>query len=134
LTLPSYPVGVALLGLAAATGVGHEPFLRALAGMAILFAVYALLWFVYPAGMGLGDVKLSGVIGLYLGWVGWGALAIGGFSAFLIGGVVGIVLMLFAGGGRKTRVPFGPFMLIGALVGILVGERLADAYTSLTFG
>ena len=132
LTLPSYPVGLALLGFAAAFDDGHTPFLRALLGMAVLFAFYALLWLVYPAGMGLGDVKLSGVLGLYLGWVGWGAVVVGAFSAFVLGGLVGIGVILFAGGGRKSKVPFGPFMLVGMLVGILWGQSLAHAYTSVT--
>ena len=132
LTLPSYPVAIALLGVAAVAEDGHTPFLRALLGMAVLFAFYALMWLVYPAGMGLGDVKLSGVLGLYLGWLGWGSLVVGAFSAFVFGGLVGIGVILFAGGGRKTKVPFGPFMLLGTLVGILWGQSIAHAYTSLT--
>jgi leader peptidase (prepilin peptidase)/N-methyltransferase len=132
LTLPSYPVGIVLLAVAAAVDDGHTPFVRALLGMVVLFAFYALMWLVYPAGMGLGDVKLSGVLGLYLGWLGWGSLVVGAFSAFVFGGLVGVGVILFAGGGRKTKVPFGPFMLLGTLVGILWGESLADAYTSLT--
>jgi leader peptidase (prepilin peptidase)/N-methyltransferase len=132
LTLPSYPVALVLLAVAAVAEDGHTPFLRALWGMLALFAFYALLWLVYPAGMGLGDVKLSGVLGLYLGWIGWGALVVGAFSAFVLGGLVGIGVILVAGGGRKTKVPFGPFMLLGTLVGILWGQSLADAYTSLT--
>lgn len=134
LTLPSYGVGVVLLGLVAATGAQDWPFERALIGMGALFAFYFAVWFVYPAGMGFGDVKLSGVLGLYLGWIGWGALAVGAFAAFAIGGGVGIALMLFAGGGRKTQIPFGPFMLAGALVGILAGQAIGHAYTSVTLG
>lgn len=134
LTLPSYGVGLALLGIAAGVGPGHTPYLRAVFGGLILLGFYGLVWLVYPAGMGFGDVKLSGVVGLYLGWLGWGALVVGAFAAFVIGGVVGIGVILFAGGGRKTRVPFGPFMLVGALVGIFAGESLAHAYRSITFG
>jgi leader peptidase (prepilin peptidase)/N-methyltransferase len=130
LTLPSYPVGLALLGLAA--GVDHDPhaFVRALLGMAALFAFYGVVWFAYPAGMGLGDVKLSGVLGLYLGWLGWGQLVVGAFAAFAIGAAVSIGVIVFHDAGRKTRIPFGPFMLAGALVGIFAGHPLAHAYTS----
>src|SRR3954465_3045817 len=117
LTLPSYPVGIVLLGIAAAGDDGHTPFVRALLGMVVLFAFYALMWLVYPAGMGLGDVKLSGVLGLYFGWVGWGELVTGAFAAFVMGGLVGIGVILFGGGSRKSKVPFGPFMLLGTLVG-----------------
>ncbi len=131
LTLPSYPVGIGLLALAAGFGDDWDAFIRALLAMAVLFVFYGLLWFVYPSGMGFGDVKLSGVVGLYLGWVGWGALMVGAFGGFLVGGLVGIGVILFAGGGRKSRIPFGPFMLIGALIGIFAGQPLADGYRSL---
>jgi leader peptidase (prepilin peptidase)/N-methyltransferase len=134
LTLPSYPVGIVLLGIAAIAQDGHTPFVRALLGMLVLFAFYAILWFVYPGGMGLGDVKLSGVLGLYLGWLGWGQLVVGAFSAFVLGGLVGIGVIVFGGGSRKSKVPFGPFMIIGTFVAVFVGTPLAHAYTSLTVG
>lgn len=130
LTLPSYPVALVLLAVAAVVDGGWHPLVRAVAAAAILLVFYGLLWFVYPAGMGFGDVKLSGVLGLYLGWVGWGALVVGAFGAFLLGGVVGIGVMI-AGGGRKSKIPFGPFMLAGAAVGIFVGGPLADGYRSM---
>jgi leader peptidase (prepilin peptidase) / N-methyltransferase len=134
LTLPSYPVGLALLALAAALESHWWALGRAAIGLGALLAFYGVLWLVYPAGMGFGDVKLSGVVGMYLGWVGWGALVVGAFAAFLIGAFVGIGMILFAGGGRKSKIPFGPFMLAGALVGIFVGEGLAHAYNSLLTG
>ena len=133
LTLPSYPVGIVLLGMAAAVDGDAWPFERALIGMAALFAFYFIIAFISPRGMGFGDVKLSGVVGLYLGWIGWGALAVGAFAAFVLGGLTGIGVVLFAGGGRKTKVPFGPFMLLGALVGIYAGQAIGHAYTSTTF-
>jgi leader peptidase (prepilin peptidase)/N-methyltransferase len=134
LTLPSYPVGAVLLGIAALTGSDSGSWIRALIAGAAMFAVYFLLCLAYPAGMGFGDVKLSGVLGLYLGWLGWGTLAVGLFLGFLLGGVFGIALIAVKKGGRKTAVPFGPFMLGGALIAILVGERLADAYLGVTIG
>jgi leader peptidase (prepilin peptidase)/N-methyltransferase len=134
LTLPSYGVGLVLLGVA--SGVHHDGWslARAAIGMAILFGFYFTVAMIAPRGMGFGDVKLAGVIGLYLAWLGWAELAVGAFAAFFVGAVVGIGVILFAGGGRKTRVPFGPFMLVGALIGIFVGHQLASAYTSLTIG
>lgn len=133
LTLPSYPVGLVLLGIA--SGVHHNgwSFARALIGMAALFAFYFTVAFIAPRGMGFGDVKLSGVIGLYLAWLGWGELAVGAFAAFVVGAVVGVGAMLVTGGGRKMKIPFGPFMLVGALIGIFAGHPLASAYSSLTF-
>ena len=99
-----------------------------------MFTVYFLLCLAYPAGMGFGDVKLSGVLGLYLGWLGWGVLAVGLFLGFLLGGVFGIALIATGRGGRKSAVPFGPFMLGGALLAVFVGQRLADAYARVALG
>ena len=131
LTLPSYPVGVALLGVAALAG-SDGSWLRALAGGAAMFAVYFALCFAYPAGMGFGDVKLAGVLGLHLGWLGWGAWVVGLFLGFFLGGVFGVALIALRRGGRKTAVPFGPFMLVGALVAVLVGSELAQAYLDVS--
>ena len=132
LTLPSYPVGAVLLGVAALTGSDSGDWVRAMLGGAAMYAVYFALCFAYPAGMGFGDVKLAGVLGLYTGWLGWGAWAVGLFSGFFLGGVFGIALILVKKGGRKTAVPFGPFMLAGVLLAVLVGQDLADAYLNAT--
>jgi leader peptidase (prepilin peptidase)/N-methyltransferase len=92
-----------------------------------------VLWFgTAGRGMGLGDVKLSGLLGAHLAWLGWGTLAVGAFSAFALGGLTSLVLLLGGRAGRKTRIPFGPFMLAGALLAILVGEPLASGYRELT--
>ncbi len=125
LTLPSYVVGAALLVTAAL--VDHQPvrLLHAAIGMAALYSFYFVLMMAKPGGMGFGDVKLAGVLGLYLGYLGWGALGIGAFLAFLIGGLAGVVLMFAGHAGRKSRIPFGPYMVAGALVAVFVGQSLA---------
>ncbi|GAA3733759.1 leader peptidase (prepilin peptidase)/N-methyltransferase [Spinactinospora alkalitolerans] len=125
LVLPAYPVALVLVGLASLTarnGYGH--LVGALIGMAGLAAFYWLLWFIYPAGMGWGDVKLSGLLGLYLGWTGLGAVVSGTFAAFLLSACFGLVLILLGRATRKTQIPFGPFMLIGAFAVILLGDPL----------
>jgi leader peptidase (prepilin peptidase) / N-methyltransferase len=134
LTLPSYPVAGFLLVAGALSA--HEPFdiARAAIGGAALFLLYAVLWFAYPKGMGLGDVKLAGVLGLYLGFLGWGSLAVGTFLGFLFGGVFGVALMVGNRATRKTKIPFGPFMIAGALTAIFFGERLAHAYVTFSRG
>lgn len=128
IVLPSYIVAAVLLtGASAVTGEWGD-LLRAVLGMAALYGFYFALAFIYPAGMGFGDVKLAGVLGLYLGYLGWGEVVTGAFLGFLFGGVVGIGLMVVRKAGRKSQIPFGPFMLAGALVAILWGGALADLY------
>jgi leader peptidase (prepilin peptidase)/N-methyltransferase len=134
IVLPSYPVGVALLGGAAAVTGSWGDLVRALIGMVVLYAFYFLLAFIYPAGMGFGDVKLAGVLGLYLAWLGWSELVVGAFLGFLLGGVVGLALMLTRRAGRKSRLPFGPYMLAGAFLAILWGGALADLYLDTVVG
>ena len=131
IVLPAYGVGAALLTLAAVLAGKPERTLLALAGGAILFALYLVIVLAYPKGMGLGDVKLAGVIGLYLGWLGWGQLAVGAFSAFLLGGVFSLVLVAAGKANRRTAIPFGPFMLAGAWVGVFAGGQLFAGYLAL---
>lgn len=134
LTLPMYPASLVLLAIAAAWDGAWDAYGRAVIGMLVALLVYAgLAWF-RPDAMGLGDVKLSGVLGLHLAWLGWGALVIGLFAAFALGAVVGVALMAVRRAGRRTAIPFGPFMLAGALVGILVGEPLWQSYLVLVMG
>jgi leader peptidase (prepilin peptidase)/N-methyltransferase len=131
IVLPSYVVGAGLLLLPAGAAGEWDAYLRALLGALALFALYFALAFAYPAGMGFGDVKLAGVLGLYLGWLGWGELAVGAFLGFLLGGAWGVALLLARRAGRKSAIPFGPFMLGGALLAVLVGGALSDAYVDL---
>ncbi len=131
LVLPSYPVALALLALASwAPGQTSDwgAFVRALIACAALFTVYLVVLLVYPRGMGFGDVKLAGVLGLYLGWCGWGAVVVGWFGAFLLGGVFAVGLMVAGRAGKGSAIPFGPWMLLGAAVGLVVGEPLWDVY------
>lgn len=128
LTLPSYAVGLVLLGVAAASKGEVGPLLRAVEGMAALYAVYFALWFVYPKGMGFGDVKLAGVLGLYLGWLGWQVWAVGLLLGFFAGGLTGVGLLALGRAGRKTAIPFGPFMAAGAFAALLVGAPIAHVW------
>ncbi len=128
IVLPSLLAGVVLLGAASALRADWTGLLQALAGGAILFAFYLILALVKPGGMGFGDVKLAAVLGLYLGFLGWGNLLVGSFAAFLFGGLFGIALMILRRAGRKSRIPFGPWMIAGAWTGIFVGGLVADAY------
>jgi leader peptidase (prepilin peptidase)/N-methyltransferase len=134
LTLPSYVVGGVLLAIPAVVDHNGHGLLRAALGGAAMFALYFALCFAYPAGMGFGDVKLSGVLGLYTAWLGWDVWGAGLLLGFLFGGFFGIGLVLLKRGGRKTAVPFGPFMLVGAFVAIFFGHALVSGYLDLTTG
>mgnify|MGYP003602968185 CR=1 FL=1 len=134
IVLPSYVVAGLLLLLPAIVDGRWNDYLNAWLGALALFAFYFLLAFVYPAGMGFGDVKLAGVLGLYLGWLGWGPLIVGAFLGFLLGALVGGGLMLAKRAGRKTAIPFGPFMIAGALIAVVFGQSLADTYTGTLLG
>lgn len=103
-----------------------DDLLRAGYGWLVAGGLYWLMWRIYPRGMGYGDVRLSGVLGIALGQLGWGALLVGVYAGFLLGGVVGGLLSLLRVVDRKGY-PFGPFMLVGALVGILWGDRVLSA-------
>lgn len=112
---------------------GWGDVLRALTGAAVLFACYLAIHLIRPDGMGLGDVKLAAALGLYLGWHSWGVLAVGGVAGFAVGTVVGVVIMIARGTGRKTGIPYGPSMMAGALIGILAGDPVVRIYLQ-TFG
>jgi len=131
IVLPSYVVVAALFTVACLLGADWSALLRAAIGGAALYLFYFVLRVIRPAGMGGGDVKLAGVVGACLAWLGWGALAVGAFAAFLVGGVFGIALILARRAGRKSAIPFGPFMLIGAWVGIVAGESIARWYVGM---
>jgi leader peptidase (prepilin peptidase)/N-methyltransferase len=130
IVLPSYLVGSVLLGAAALLSGDLVQLARTAAGAGILVVLYLVLALVKPEGMGMGDVKLAGVLGLFLGSIGWGALAVGAMGAFVLGGVFGLALIVTRRAGRGSGIPFGPWMFAGAWLGIFVGEPLAKAYLS----
>jgi leader peptidase (prepilin peptidase)/N-methyltransferase len=120
LVLPAYPI---LLGLLAAASGLREDWAglgRAIIAGGVLFALFLLLRLAYPGGMGGGDVKLAGVIGIMLGYVGWTSVGVGVFAAFLLGGVYSLLLIAQRRAQRTTAVPFGPWLLLGAWIGIAV--------------
>jgi leader peptidase (prepilin peptidase)/N-methyltransferase len=122
LVLPAYPVLAVLLAIAATARDDWWSLARAGLGAAALFAFFFALAMLYPAGMGFGDVKLAGVIGMLLGYLSWGALIVGAFAGFFLGALVGVVVMATGSGGRKTALPFGPFMVAGALAALWITQ------------
>ena len=127
LTLPAYPAAAVLLAAGAlAIPDGGRRFLSALAGLAAAWLFFALLALIHPGGLGWGDVKLSGVLGLYLGWLGPTAVAAGLFGAFVLAALAGLGLIAAGRATRKSQLPFGPFMLVSAIAVIAAtGPALA---------
>ena len=131
IVLPSYFVGIALLGAAGIKNGEYGAVLRAGIGMALLWLIYFGMALAYPGGMGFGDVKLAGVLGLFLGYLSWGALFTGAFAAFVLGSFFGLALLLSRKANRKSGIPFGPWMLVGAWIGVLLSEPIVQIYFSL---
>ena len=113
------PAGFGAMPDGAAEFLG-VPALRILAGGAVLWAFYFVLRLLYPPGMGFGDVKLAGVLGMYLGYLGWAHVFAGTFAAFLLGGLWSLGLLAARRGTLKSSIPFGPFMLAGAAAAMLL--------------
>ena len=129
ITAPLTVSALGLLGLAAlAEGNGWRFGRTVLAGVAY-FAFLLLLNILYPKGMGMGDVKLAFPLGLYLGWLGWGQVFLGGFLAFLLGAFVGLALIATKIKSRKDAVPFGPYLALGAMLTVLWGDPILRWYT-----
>ncbi len=129
ITAPLTVSALALLGVAAVAEGNGWRFGRTLLGGVAYFAFLLLLNILYPKGMGMGDVKLAFSLGLYLGWLGWGQVFLGGFLAFLLGAVVGVTLIATKIKSRKDVVPFGPFLALGAMLTILWGDPILRWYT-----
>jgi len=115
LTLSSYPAAAAMLGAGAAfVPDGPRLLAHALLGAALAGGFYLILACVYPSGLGRGDVKLSGVLGMYLGWLGARAFVAGLVSPFVLAAVSGAMMIAAGAATRRSRIPFGPFMVSAA--------------------
>ncbi|MBG6180318.1 prepilin peptidase [Arthrobacter sp. CAN_A1] len=110
---PAYPSAGLLLGLAGLLAGDGARVLTMIGGAVVLWLAYFLLRVLYPAGMGFGDVKLAGLLGLYLGFVGWSHLLWGTIAAFGLGALWGVVLIASRRGTLTSAMPFGPFMIAG---------------------
>jgi leader peptidase (prepilin peptidase)/N-methyltransferase len=118
IVLPSIAAGAVLLLVAALPGQEWAAFLRACVAAAVLFVVFLVMALISPSGLGWGDVTLAGLVGLYLGWLGWSAVVVGAVGAFVVQAVVALVLLAGRRIGLRGELPFGPAMLGGAAVAI----------------
>ena len=126
-----YPLtGVTLLLLAGAAAANDDfdPLLRALGCAVGAFLAFMTLHLISPRSMGFGDVKLSFVLGLALGWLGVGETVVGLFFGFVYGAVIGVLLIATRIRTRKDHVPFGPFLAAGAVTAVLIGDVIVDWY------
>jgi leader peptidase (prepilin peptidase) / N-methyltransferase len=134
ITYPAFPIMLSLL-LLASVGLGDLGRLaRGLLAALAVGAFFLLLALISPRGMGLGDVKLAPTLGLALGWLSWGAVAFGVFTSFLLGGVAGLAAIALLGLTRKSLLPFGPWLVTGALLGVLAGADVAAWYARSLLG
>jgi leader peptidase (prepilin peptidase)/N-methyltransferase len=128
--IPLTAAAVPLLALAILGEDGNlADFVRGVVGAVAGLAVMLALNLISPRGMGMGDVKLSFVLGLYLGFLGWGELILGFFTAFLLGAVVGVALIALKLRGRKDSIPFGPWLAAGTVIAALWGEPIVRWYS-----
>lgn len=126
LVYPAVGAGALAVALAAALSQDWDIALRGLIGGAGSFLVFHVLCVVFPRGMGYGDVRLAGLLGMVLGQVGYAELGVGMYGAFLLGGIGGLLLSLVKVVSRK-RMPFGPWMLASAVLAVPLGEPITSA-------
>jgi Flp pilus assembly protein protease CpaA len=118
ITLRLYPVLLAALLAAQLTDRHHGSLLRALAAMAALAAAFYALALASPGALGLGDVKLVGLLGLLLGWLSWTSVITGVFLGFATAALASIALLVTRRASRKDTIPFGPYLILGALLAV----------------
>jgi len=127
LTLPSYPVGLVLLAIPADwPALGRAVLAAVITGV----AAFLLALLAPRGGLGLGDVKLLGLLGLFLGWLGWDVLVVGVALGFALGAVAAVGMLSSRRAGLRDHLAFGPWLIAGALVAVVAGRGLVDAYLS----
>jgi leader peptidase (prepilin peptidase)/N-methyltransferase len=124
IVVPTLGIGLALLLLDAGMNLRWGNLLVAAIGCAVTFVIYLILALISPRGMGMGDVKLSAPLGLYLGYLSMGHLLLGIALGFIVGAVTSVLLVTGGLAGRKSTVPFGPSMFAGCLVAVLWGAEI----------
>lgn len=119
--LPGYAIAGVLLPVAAIAAGAPLRIVGVAGGAAALFVFYLLLRMLRAGAMGGGDVKLAGVAGAHLGFLGWDTVLFGAVAGFVLGGLFGVMLLALRRATRRTAIPFGPFLLTGAWLAILQG-------------
>lgn len=134
IVLPATVAGLVLFAMAGAFGPGFDSYIRGLVAGVASFAVFLMMAIISPRGMGMGDVKLSFLLGLSLGYLGSdgvtaaGRTFIGFFIAFSAGAVGGLIFAVAKRAGVKAEIPFGPYLALGTVVSILWGSAMVEAW------
>jgi leader peptidase (prepilin peptidase)/N-methyltransferase len=128
ITYVTAAIGAPLLVVAALVRDEPRRIWTMLGGAAIALAFMGLLYVASRGGMGDGDVRLSPLLGGYLGWLGLGYVPAGLFLGFLFGSIVGVAGMVAGRAGRKTALPFGPFLALGTVVAVFIGRWMIDTF------
>ena len=123
LTAPLFGLSAFVIGVDAFVGNHFDRLIPGLIGSLALPAFYLALLIISRGGMGMGDVKLSAGIGLVSGFFGARITLVSCFAAYILGSVIGIGLMIAGKAGRKTAIPFGPFMLLGQAIALVVAAH-----------
>lgn len=131
IVLPSYVIGGLLLAFDGFASGDQKALIRAMIGATVMWLLYLAMALIYPDGMGFGDVKFAGVLGLFLGYLGWDVLVTGAFAAFVLGGCFALALILFKKTNLKSGIPFGPWMVAGAWLGVFFGVQIVKSYLSI---
>lgn len=124
-------LGAPLLVLASAGTHRWSALLGALIGGAAAFAAFFALFFSVPKGIGFGDVRLAGLCGAFLGWIGYREVVVGFLLSFILAGVPAVVLLALRKVQRRTQIPFGPFLAAGTVITVLFGAPIVRAWVVL---
>ncbi len=125
---PGFGIAVSLLAVAALLDRAWGDLGRALGGSVGYFGFLLLVALLSRQGFGMGDVKLGALLGAFLAFEGWSILVVGALGAFILGGVVSILLLTLRIKGRKDSIPFGPYLVLGAYMAVAAGQEIADWY------
>lgn len=121
---PAWAIGAVALVAASLLGGGLARLVHALLGAALSFAVLFVLHLISPRGMGFGDVRLAGFLGMFLGWLSLAQVGVGLFLAFALGSVVGLALVAAGARSMRSRLPFAPFLCAGSFIAVLWGNDI----------
>lgn len=125
ITYPGTPIGLALLAGGAFLDGTTAGLGRALGGGIVYASFFLVVYLVARGGLGFGDVKLALPIGAFSAFLGWAQLFMAGLVTAAVGGVMAVATLLWGRGGLRAEIPYGPAMIVGAVIAIAAGETLA---------